>query len=259
MNKKKMMFFSLMAAAFLFLVGVPGNAAIPCCKNGQLSTCPDLPNGQQYDITPCSNLTPYQPGGSTIVPEFDREDWTFTTGDNCVKGRVQYRQNGSCGTSSRTCCSDGTWSAWDGRCSGSSNCTSSQCWDGSRCASKEAVSRKCSGNVANATGGTQTRTATCETGSGWSYSAWSGTCTCSTGYVWNSGTKTCTKLNNPIGGAGACKISSCPPGKHMVNAGTANCCCESNTCGQKISNNNYGPCFCVNRDPSTGGGFDLRL
>ena len=251
-----------MTAAFLFVVGVPmGNAAIPCCKGGQLSTCPDLPNGQQYDISSCINLTPYQPGiNIDHEANLNYSDQVFTTGDNCVKGRVQYRQNGSCGTSSRTCCSDGNWSGWDKGCGGSTNCTSSQCWDGSRCQSKEAVSRKCSGNVSNATGGSQTRTATCVSGKGWSYSDWTGTCTCSTGYVWNSGTKACVKLSGPIGGTGACKISSCPSGKHMVNAGTANCCCESNTCGQKISNNNYGPCFCVKTDVSTGRDFgSLRL
>lgn len=186
MNGKKMIVFSLMTAVFLFLVGVPvGNASIPCCKNGQLSTCPNLPNGQQYDISSCINVTPYQPGiNIDHEANLNFSDQVFTTGDNCVKGRVQYRQNGSCGTSSRTCCSDGNWSDWDKTCSGSSNCTSVQCWDGNRCVDKEEVSRKCLDNISNASGGTQTRTAKCISGTGWEYGEWTGDCECSNGYAW---------------------------------------------------------------------------
>ena len=34
----------------------------------------------------------------------------------CESGNVQYKANGECGTSERTCCSDGTWSDWDKSC-----------------------------------------------------------------------------------------------------------------------------------------------
>ena len=93
-------------------------------------------------------------------------------------GQVQYKYTASgCSytTQSRTCCATtGAWSDWGGSCP---SCSSSQCWNGSKCEDKEAVSRSCSGNVANASGGTQTRTAKC-TSSGWSYGTWVNNCTC---------------------------------------------------------------------------------
>ena len=70
-------------------------------------------------------------------------------------------------TQTRTCCANGKWSEWDKACSGAGSCSSSQCWDGSKCVDKEAVSRTCLGNVTNAASGTQTRTATCTSCSGW--------------------------------------------------------------------------------------------
>ena len=109
-------------------------------------------------------------------------------------GQVQYKYTASgCSytTQSRTCCATtGAWSDWGGSCP---SCSSSQCWNGSSCANKESVSRSCSGNVTNAQSGTQTRTATCTSGSGWTYGSWSGTCVCESGYTWNSSTKRCIK------------------------------------------------------------------
>lgn len=188
MNGKKMIVFSLMTVAFLFLVGVPvGNASIPCCKNGKLSTCPNLPNGQQYDISGCMDL-------GTITPEpnigvYDgNNDKLVWGGENisteCQQGREQFQAKGDCETSSRKCCPDGKWSEWDKSCNGSANCASNQCWDGSRCTDKGDVSRKCSDNISNASGGTQTRTATCINGTGWKYGDWTGDCECSNGYSW---------------------------------------------------------------------------
>ena len=96
-------------------------------------------------------------------------------------------------TQTRTCCAaTGAWSDWGGSCP---SCSSSQCWNGSKCADKEAVSRNCSGNVTNATGGTQTRTATCTNGSGWTYGSWTGTCTCKSGYEWKN--SSCTRSATP--------------------------------------------------------------
>ncbi len=89
-------------------------------------------------------------------------------------------------TQTRTCCANGSWSSWDKACTGKENCTSSQCWNGSKCEDKGSTSRSCSGNVSNASGGTQTRTATCGSG-GWQYGSWTGTCTCKSGYVWSGG------------------------------------------------------------------------
>lgn len=100
-------------------------------------------------------------------------------------GLIQYKPNG-CETSSRTCCASGIWSAWGSTCKGKDNCTSSQCWNGSKCEDKGSTSRSCVGNVSNSSGGTQTRTATCGSG-GWQYGSWSGTCTCKSGYQWSSG------------------------------------------------------------------------
>ncbi len=98
---------------------------------------------------------------------------------------VKYAPSGSCGTCEYKCCSDGNWSGCNQACPDpSADCSSSQCWNGSSCENKASVSRSCSGNVENATGGTQTRTATCTSGSGWIYSDWKGSCTCKKGYKW---------------------------------------------------------------------------
>lgn len=112
-------------------------------------------------------------------------------GESCESvDLIQYKPDGNCGTSQRKCCANKQWSDWGGSCP---SCSSSQCWNGSKCADKEAVSRSCLGNVTNAQSGTQTRTATCTNGTGWTYGAWTGTCTCTTGYSWNSSTKRCIK------------------------------------------------------------------
>lgn len=115
--------------------------------------------------------------------------WLGGGGNNCEGmcsslGEKQYKVNGACGTLERTCCSNGSWSDWGKDCPAVPSCSSSQCWNGSSCESKGSVSRSCSGNVANATSGTQTRTASCSSGTGWNYGSWSGTCTCKQGYKW---------------------------------------------------------------------------
>ncbi len=98
---------------------------------------------------------------------------------------VKYSASGcSYSTSKRTCCSNKTWSDWDKACPTTPTCGANECWNGSSCAAKEETSRNCSGNVANAVSGNQTRTATCNSGSGWSYGSWTGTCTCKSGYSW---------------------------------------------------------------------------
>ena len=107
-------------------------ASIPCCKNGKLSSCPDLPNGQQYDISKCTSVNPVNP----VVPV--NPDIPAIGGGEaveCLSGQVQYKASGSCGTSSRKCCSGLKWSDWDKECPENS-CSSNQCWNGSKCVSK---------------------------------------------------------------------------------------------------------------------------
>ena len=107
----------------------------------------------------------------------------FARAESCsTAGQIQYKPSGTCSTTQRTCCATtGAWSTWGLPCP---TCSSDQCWNGSKCVDREAVSRSCSGNLANATGGTQTRTATCTNGSGWTYGSWTGACTCASNYEW---------------------------------------------------------------------------
>ncbi len=111
---------------------------------------------------------------------------------------VKYSASGcSYSTSKRTCCSNKTWSDWDKACPTTPTCGANECWNGSSCAAKEETSRNCSGNVANTTGGTQRRTATCTSGTGWSYGSWSGICTCKTNFTWSN--NRCVKGGMPSG------------------------------------------------------------
>ena len=64
------------------------------------------------------------------------------------------------------------------------SCGTNQCWNGSKCEAKDETSISCVGRVQETTGGTLTRTATCYSGSGWSYGSWKGTCTCPSGSTW---------------------------------------------------------------------------
>ncbi len=171
------------------------NAAIctssqaPCCKGTTLSCCPhpgydSKGNALSYDLSACTQIDkPVIDGGNIIDP--------IEPVFECTSGQTQYKPNGDCETSDRTCCSNGKWSGWDEECDTSSSCGVNECWNGTKCDAKGSTSRNCSGNVANAKSGTQTRTATCKSGTGWSYGSWSGTCTCNTGYTWNSTSKTC--------------------------------------------------------------------
>ena len=201
---------SMMFLCFMGLYGI-GNAVsclssqALCCKGTTLSCCPHPGYGsdgteKSYDLSACSSILPIDPDVPIIVKPVAE----------CTSGQVQYQPKGDCGTSERLCCSDGTWSKWDGECGASSSCGLNKCWNGIACASKGSTSRNCSGNVTNATAGTQTRTATCNSGSGWSYGSWNGTCTCKTGYTWNSTSQTC--------GSKTCS------GGDFYNASSDKCC-----------------------------------
>ena len=101
----------------------------------------------------------------------------------CTSGQVQYKPSGSCGTSSRKCCSNGKWSDWDAECDGASSCTANQCWNGTKCEDKGAVSSACADVIPNTVEGDVTRTAKCVSGSGWQYGEWDGECWCADGYM----------------------------------------------------------------------------
>ena len=87
-------------------------------------------------------------------------------------------------TETRKCCSTtGQWSDWTTGTPDCPTCSSSQCWNGSRCESKAVTSMNCTTFNYNSLSGTTTRTATCNPGSGWSYGSWSGKCICKKGFA----------------------------------------------------------------------------
>ena len=123
-----------LADVWLCLIG-----EVKCCKNGVKSCCEDT--GLVYDTSSCS--------------------------DSCgLSGRKEYKYTASgCSytTSTRTCCSSGSWSGWDADCPVTNTCSSS---------SKPSTSTTC-------IGGYKYRTVTCNTSTGtWTTGAW-GACDCS--------------------------------------------------------------------------------
>lgn len=112
-----------------------------CCVNGVKSCCED--NGTIYDTISCN-------GGTSC-------------GTSGTK-QYQYTASGcTYSTSTRTCCSSGSWSEWDKDCPVTKTCSSS---------SKPSTSTTC-------TGGYKYRTVTCNTSTGtWTTGAW-GDCDCS--------------------------------------------------------------------------------
>ena len=110
-----------------------------CCVNGAKSCCED--NGTLYDTWSCNESC-----GASGTKEYKY------TASGC-----------SYSTSTRTCCSDGTWSPWDASCPTTKTCPTS---------SKPATRTTC-------TGGYKTRTVTCNTSTGtWTTGSW-GDCDCS--------------------------------------------------------------------------------
>ena len=204
---------SMMFLCFMGLYGI-GNAVsclssqALCCKGTTLSCCPHPGYGsdgteKSYDLSACSSILPIEPDLPIIGPIKPVEE--------CTSGQVQYQPKGDCGTSERLCCSDGTWSEWDGECGASSSCGTNECWDGSKCVSKP-TSEACT-----CTNGTCSVTYKCISGSGWTSTK---TCTCDSGFQKNS--------------SGMCVHSSCTQscssGKYRVEissgirAGQCDCC-----------------------------------
>lgn len=108
-------------------------------------------------------------------------------------GVVQYKPSGTCGTSKRSCCSNGSWSEWDKAC-GKADCTSDQCWNGSKCEDRPPTQyRPCKGNVPNTVNGEQNRSALCRS-SGWEFGAWVGLCLCEERHIWKGEDRGCEPL-----------------------------------------------------------------
>lgn len=139
-------------------------------------------------------------------------------GSSCTAGAKENKYTASgCSytTQTRTCCNDKTWSDWDKACSGSSNCSSSQCWNSSTntCESKPSGSCSCSN-------GTCSRTYSCAS-SGWTYSD---ICTCKSGYEKNS--------------SGQC-VEKCVSGHRTIDTIQQNCASAVDTiaCATSVFNN----------------------
>ena len=218
-----MMFVCFMGLYTISSAGSCTSSQAPCCKGKTLSCCPHPgygSNGKElsYDISECMTVTPIDPGPSIgPVKPIEKE---------CTSGQVQYEPIEPCETRKRTCCSDGTWSGWDGKCSGSSSCGANECWNGSICVSKP------SSTGCTCTNGTCSLTYTCVSGSGWKSSK---TCTCDSGYEKNSSGEcvhsTCAKgcsvgqyLREKYNGNGECEC--CYPVGKSANGKTstyANC------------------------------------
>ena len=219
---KKYLAYSFVFLSFLLLAAGKVNASQPCCKNGKMSTCPDLGGGLSYDLSGCQGgLLPVDP----VLP-IDPIGPILPIEAECDLGDVQYKPKGDCDTSTRSCCSDLTWSEWDGECSGSSSCGTNECWNGSTCVTKPTTT------ACTCTNGTCSLTYTCSSGSGWKSSK---SCTCKSGYSKNS--------------SGECVHSTCVKGCNSgyymreissgVNKGQCECCAAScNLCGGGI-------CTCV--------------
>ena len=155
-----------------------------CCVNG-LQTC--VEKSEICLITLCDT--------GTIKPI-----------ETCTEGQVQYKPSGTCETTSRTCCTNGTWSGWGKECATSYTCSSS---------TKPATSQSCT--LSGGSSGTQTRTVTCDTSTGtWKKGSW-GTCQCN---------KTCS-------------------GGQVFDSGTCQCCNYGCYLFKTGSSGNYYPCNCV--------------
>ena len=190
------MFLLLSSSSFAVKVLNPCiSPQVQCCPSGVKSCCDPLSGGLQYDISCYTDSLIEDP--IIVDPIIDTE---------CTSGQKKYQISG-CSQQTNTCSSCGTWCGWGVSCPSSSSCTSSQCWKSSTCSceSKGSTSRTCSGNVSNASSGTQTRTATCSSGAGWSYGSWTGTCTCKSGYTW---TGSYCKSNSSSGYTWSCSYGT---------------------------------------------------
>ena len=168
-----MMFVCFMGLYTISNAVVCTSSQAPCCKGTTMSCCPHPGYDSKgvelsYDLSGCMSVLPVDPDRPIIIGPIESE---------CTSGQTQYQPKGDCGTSSRNCCSDGTWSDWDGECGASSSCGLNECWNGSKCVSKPS-SVGCTCN-----NGTCSLSYACVSGSGWKSAK---ICTCDSGYQKNS-------------------------------------------------------------------------
>ena len=200
---KSLFFVSFMALCSAAYAVSCSSSQAPCCSGTTLTCCPHPGYDSSgielsYDLSACSSFSLDLPLDDAILKPVD---------GLCTLGDVQYKPDGICGTTSRTCCGLNGWSDWGGECSSSStkSCSAS---------TKPATSQSCT--KAGGGSGTQTRTVTCDTSTGeWTTGSW-GTCTCS---------KTCS-------------------GGQVLDSGTCNCCNYGCYIAINKSNYNYA-CNCI--------------
>ena len=158
---KSLVFVSFMGLCCAAYAVKCTSSQAPCCEGKKMSCCrhPGYDsNGKElsYDLSECMEVTPINPGGPIIGP-------IDPIVKECTSGQKEYKPSGSCGTSERTCCSDGTWSDWDALCRITTTCPTS---------SKPKTSQTCYG-------GYERRTVTCNKSTGkWVTGPW-GKCDCS--------------------------------------------------------------------------------
>ena len=198
-----------------------------CCVDGVLTCVDEDDTNYKFCLTTCGNdliIDPIDP----IVEE-------------CTSGQTQYKPSGTCGTSSRTCCSSGSWSGWDAACP--------KTCDGI----KPITYQTCT--ASNGKSGTQTRTVTCNTSTGkWTTGSW-GTCTapdCTSGE-----TKTCPSNSNQVlkctsSGTWSTSCSCANPGNGKVYCqGMAITVAQASTCYHGIWSDTTctGICCCSGDTP----------
>ena len=120
----------------------------------------------------------------SILPDLDIIDGDLPLPrSECSAGKEEYKAGSGCDYQTRTCCSDGTWSGWDGKC-----CTGT----------KPITFQTCT--KTNGVQGTQTRSVSCDKTTGnWTEGDWS-TCTgpdCTPG---ETSTEGCSRYGNSYTG-----------------------------------------------------------
>jgi len=200
---KRYKYFFLLASLFVLGSAAKSFAALTidkwlciigqtqCCVNGEKTCCTD--DGTVYDTSSCVEGSCGTVGGT---------EYKYTA-SGC-----------SYSTSTRTCCSSGSWSGWDEACPTSKSCPT---------ASKPESRTTC-------TGGYKTRTVSCNTSTGtWTTGAWS-QCDCSDSAYESvttpSGGKCCQRKD----GTGArCAVGDLEATPKWLEAGTP--CWNKAECG----------------------------
>lgn len=197
---KSLVFVSFMALCSAAYAVTCSSSQAQCCSGTTLTCCAhpgydSSGNELSYDLSACMSAD------VELDSDFIISDDLLTPVGECTLGNVQYKPDGTCGTTSRTCCGSLVgWSDWGGECSSSSTTSCSA-------STKPVASQSCT--TGGGGSGTQTRTVSCNTTNGeWVAGDWS-TCTCS---------KTCS-------------------GGQVLDPGTCNCC--NYECYIAINKSNY--------------------